>query len=226
MDIWYADINAVSPDRIIYDVLSPDEISVGKRFQTQHLRDHYYCAKYITRLLAGKYLNEPAGSIEILKTAEGKPYLGDGNVLHFNVSHSRNMFVLAFSDSPVGIDIEFARELPDLNSIASHICSENEYIYFNQLSTQDQHRYFFKLWSAKESFLKLTGSGLLREPKDIVIDNHKDLLGKGVVNMQHEGIIAYCTPLDFSVVDFHCFVCSQNPDNQWRLFDVVQENIL
>lgn len=69
--------------------------------------------------------------------------MGDGNALHFNVSHSRNMFVLTFSDSPVGIDIEFARELPELNSVASNICSENEYIYFNQLSTQDQHRYFF-----------------------------------------------------------------------------------
>ncbi|WP_333820839.1 hypothetical protein [Ohtaekwangia sp.] len=78
----------------------------------------------------------------------------------------------------------------------------------------------------KESFLKLIGSGLQKEPKDIAIDNHEDLLGKGVVNIQHEGIIAYCTPLDFSVVDFHCFVCSQNPDNQWKLVDVVQEDIL
>ncbi len=50
MEICYADINAVSRDRIIYDVLSPDEISVGKRFQTQHLPDHYYSSKYIARL--------------------------------------------------------------------------------------------------------------------------------------------------------------------------------
>lgn len=226
MDVWYANLNEILNDRIIYDVLSPDEILEGERFQMQHLRDRYYYTKYITRLLAGRYLNEPAHSIKMLKTAEGKPYLGDSNILHFNASHSSNMFVVTFSDSPVGIDVEFVRPLPDLDSVALDICSETEYNYFNHLPGQDQLRYFFKLWSVKESFLKLTGSGLLKDPRGITIVDHHNFLDNGIVKVMSEGVEAYCTSVDFEEGDFYCFVCSQREGIQVRLRGVVQENIL
>lgn len=226
MDVWYANLDEISNERIIYDVLSPDEISEGKRFRTQHLRGRYYCTKYIIRLLAGKYLNKPAHSITILKTAEGKPYLGDNHILHFNASHSSNMFVVTFSDSPVGIDIEFMRELPDFAGVALNVCSEDEYIYFNQLSGHDQRRYFFKLWSVKESFLKFTGFGLLKDPRDVTIADHDNFLENDIVKVISDGTVAYCTSIDFGDSDFFCFVCSQRAGDPVALRGVLQENVL
>lgn len=80
------------------------------------------------------------------KTTAGKPYLTDRTDVHFNISHSRNYAVCAVSDRPVGIDIEFIREI-DIRVIKRFLknCTPE-----NAVSE----------WTKRESFGKMTGIGI------------------------------------------------------------------
>ena len=66
-------------------------------------------------------------NIRFEKNEHGKLYLADSQDLYFNISHSQNAVVVAFSRHENGVDIEKIRNI-DLN-IAKHCFSieENEY---------------------------------------------------------------------------------------------------
>lgn len=85
----------------------------------------------------------------------GKPYLLGGENFHFNISHSRDWVVVAVDSMPVGIDIEAIHPIEE--SVAEHVFSpiENEEL----MSQADFQSHFFSLWSLKESFIKMVGTG-------------------------------------------------------------------
>lgn len=87
----------------------------------------------------------------------GKPALLGKSAPHFNISHSGNYAVCALSEIPCGIDIQKKKEL------------KNRHIFEKILSTKEQNEVFlskdktsafYKYWTRKESFLKLTGQGI------------------------------------------------------------------
>ena len=93
----------------------------------------------------------------------GKPYIENVPV-HFNLSHSGTFALCAVSDHEVGCDIErIARA--DLK-IAKRFFTASEYASILAAPTEDeQNIVFFRLWTLKESFLKVTGQGM-RLPLD------------------------------------------------------------
>ena len=93
----------------------------------------------------------------------GKPYIENAPV-HFNLSHSGTFALCAVSDHEVGCDIErIARA--DLK-IAKRFFCLSEYESIRARSTEDeQNAAFYRLWTLKESFLKVTGQGM-RLPLD------------------------------------------------------------
>ena len=97
---------------------------------------------------------------EVLYTAQGKPYLEKGEK-HFSISHSGEMVIMAFSDSPVGIDIELIKNR-DYQKISQKYFIEQEQSRISSLES------FLVVWTKKESFLKYTGDGLAKI-KDLVI---------------------------------------------------------
>lgn len=92
------------------------------------------------------------------KNAFGKPMLSDAPDCHFNVSHSGEWVVCAFSESPIGVDIE--RIKPTDYSIAKRFFSCNEYNELMSRTGYDQLTYFYRLWTLKESYIKAVGKGL------------------------------------------------------------------
>ena len=85
----------------------------------------------------------------------GKPMI-DG--LEFSLSHSGNMVICAVSDKPVGCDVEELRKAP--KGVAKRYFSENEKEYLNQFNGEDYDTAFFRLWTMKESYVKMTGEGM------------------------------------------------------------------
>lgn len=88
---------------------------------------------------------------QIVLGAHGKPLLPKG---YFSLSHSEGAVALALSDSPVGCDIERLRKAPV--RVAERKFTERER---GTLSFEYDDS-FFRIWTAKESYLKLTGEGL------------------------------------------------------------------
>lgn len=92
----------------------------------------------------------------ILRVDEhGKPYV-DG--LEFNLSHSGSLVICAVSDKPVGCDVEIFRKAP--KGVAERYFSESEKEYLNQFCGEDYDIAFFRLWTMKESYVKMTGEGM------------------------------------------------------------------
>ncbi len=90
--------------------------------------------------------------------SNGKPVLANEPDVHFNLSHSGNLAVCAVSDHPVGVDVEL---LQDMDPGVAGMCFqpvERRWIR----DAEDQARAFTRLWTRKESFLKLAGDGLSR----------------------------------------------------------------
>ena len=96
---------------------------------------------------------------QILRDKYGKPYI-IGSKDYFNVSHSGKYVAIAYSNYPIGIDIERQRKWIT-KSIAKEICSKSE--LFDLKNTPNFSEHFIKLWVLKESYLKATGLGFLSD---------------------------------------------------------------
>ncbi|MGN0436201.1 MAG: 4'-phosphopantetheinyl transferase family protein [Wujia sp.] len=100
------------------------------------------------------------------KGEHGKPYLMDYDKFYFNISHSGEYVVMAYSDRNVGIDIEKIR--PDNMAVAKRCFTDSELEYV-EYGNDSQHEYlqldtvdgrFFHIWTMKESYLKNLGCGI------------------------------------------------------------------
>ena len=89
----------------------------------------------------------------------GKPYLKDLPGLHFNLSHSGDMAVAAFSENEIGVDVQQMGAIS--RKLAKRFFSTEEYDFWVGLqSLPIQEHAFYRIWSLKESFLKVTGLGM------------------------------------------------------------------
>ena len=94
--------------------------------------------------------------------ANEKPYLKGKQDIYFNLSHSEDVAVCAISLWEVGCDIEKISDIP-LNIAKKYFC-ESEYDLISSQKTQEaKQEMFFRLWTLKESYIKMTGMGM-RKP--------------------------------------------------------------
>lgn len=107
-------------------------------------------------LLLNNVLHRYGISADTLRTDEhGKPTV-EG--ICFNLSHSGNYVICAVSEKPVGCDIEQIKEAP--KQMESRVFSPEEIRCLEQLSSEAYNREFFRLWTRKESYLKMKGIGI------------------------------------------------------------------
>ncbi len=168
VDIRYFDLDS---DRNIElgaakELLSPDELERAQRFHFDIHQDRFTRGRGALR----RALSEPTGtdakSIAFSYGAHGKPFI-DGCPIHFNLSHSQDLCVLATSSDPIGVDVEFIERKTDVLELARavFVASENEALF--NAAPNLQRRMFFDFWTAKEAYMKLIGTGLSLPPKNI-----------------------------------------------------------
>ncbi len=98
---------------------------------------------------------------------DGKPYLKNHRDIFFSLSHSGTAVLCAISDAPVGCDIQIIKNVPQ--GVARRAFSLEEQNAMMVTDAQIQRQYFYKLWTGKESYLKMTGEGLKHMPNDFTI---------------------------------------------------------
>ena len=122
--------------------------------------DRFMFERGLTRQIIGKVLDREPGSMEFERLEGGKPRLIESNLLHFNLSHCKDLFVLATStEVELGVDVERTQRSNNLERIALHYFSDEEI----DLLTSDPKQFEFRfthLWTAKESIGKLIGTGI------------------------------------------------------------------
>lgn len=97
------------------------------------------------------------------KGAQGKPFLEESKVC-FNLSHSGEWAVCAVSDQEVGVDVEslcrFEQHGNRMQGIVRRCLNEKERMHWENSKNQGEE--LVRIWTRKESFVKMTGEGLSR----------------------------------------------------------------
>jgi 4'-phosphopantetheinyl transferase len=150
-------------------------LAPGKRNRFNALRG----VKDRLRLLAGDLLIRETlaaalhcGAAEIkLSTGEhGKPYCANVQNVHFNLSHSGRYVIAALSDEEVGVDIEEIKPLTSQADMARVFMSDTERSRYESLPAFQRQSQFYRLWTAKESYIKFTGKGIFEDLGSISIE--------------------------------------------------------
>lgn len=136
------------------------EHKIGRKLLCQGLKDLYGIGTE----------NGEAPPME--KGPHGKPCLKDFPQIHFNISHTEGRAVCAIGEKALGIDIE--RVHPYRHSLLKLVLSESERDRMEELSEEERGRYFFRIWTLKESYGKAKGFGLTNPLTDISFDLRTD----------------------------------------------------
>ena len=111
----------------------------------------------------------------------GKPRLHEYPELHFNLSHAEGAAACALASSPVGIDIDRITKVEP--EVVCRVMNEKE----QAIIAQEGMVAFFRFWTMKEAFLKLTGEGLRNDLRNVLSD---------------------CSQIDFEVRNLQGYVCT------------------
>ncbi len=103
---------------------------------------------------------EPA-DLNFLTGDNGKPYLQGENTFKFNLSHSGEYVVVAYGSCELGVDMEEIRHMMNIDEAVAKRCFTNdEQDYISLVDDETREEKFIKLWTMKESYVKLTGKGI------------------------------------------------------------------
>ena len=136
----------------------------------------------------------------------GKPLVESRFTVWYNLSHSGDYIVAAFSHLEVGIDIEQKRKAR--MEVARRFFHPAEIQCLQNLAGDAQDELFFRYWSVKESFLKYTGSGLSSPLSgfEVRFDGHRPRIFQSE-NLRNLSISA--CPVDPA---YKCFVCAETTE--------------
>jgi len=144
--------------------LSDGERLRASRFVFERDRQRFILGRARLRHLLASRLDVQPDAVELAYGQRGKPALSRqfaDSDLRFNVSHSEDVAVYAFSRGrEIGIDVEAVRELRDADDIAARFFSRRENEAYLALDPRDRPLGFFHCWTRKEAFIKALGDGL------------------------------------------------------------------
>lgn len=156
--VWRIDIGQnLQSLKKLTQLLNPAESLRAGKYKQQKDNQRFIVSRAAQRIILGRYLQTPPAELEFILGDNKKPYLlgNDGDVLHYNLSHSGNWIVLAVAQSPLGADVEFVDPAFPFQDILEDNFSREEVDYIGTSTER-----FFALWTRKEAFLKATGQGL------------------------------------------------------------------
>lgn len=102
----------------------------------------------------------PPGKIRFRKNAFGKPELADISGLHFSLSRSNAIAVVAAGPRQLGIDVEFIRPIEDVTRLAREYFTATEVSRVSGTSAAGGTGIFYQIWARKEAIVKALGTGL------------------------------------------------------------------
>lgn len=183
--------------------LSREEAERYNRFRFNDDKFRFLLARYLLKTFAPEIAGQRHHSNDITFNEFGKPHFKD-SPLQFSISHSGDISAVAFSDSGcIGLDIEFHRNIDDMKALSSRFFSGKENIFLANCHDLEFRRNFFRIWSAKEAFLKASGTGVSTDLKSFSTVGKSGFSLSGSIN---EGR-AYKLKEIFIEENYSSFIC-------------------
>lgn len=143
------------------------------RFHRDADRERWTIGRLALRRVLGERLGREPGGLVLDTGPHGKPYLAGGPA--FNLSHSGEDLVIAVAETtPLGVDVEPLRTLPDWRALATIICTEGELATLERLDPGARPHALLALWTRKEALLKGVGVGIARHLRDVEMSAEPD----------------------------------------------------
>ncbi len=114
--------------------------------------------------------SRPIPDLTVTRPQYGKPCLRHAPEIQFSVTHSGEYWMCAVSLQKVGLDLQAAQRA-QTQKIARRFFHPREAGYL-----QEHPGDFFKVWSAKESYVKFTGQGIDSSFSDFSVVGTQGLL--------------------------------------------------
>ena len=144
-----------------------------------------YPFRRLARVCLGSYLHTNSDLMVLRDNSFGKPFLEDFPDIHFSISHTKGLYVVAVSDMPIGVDAEKVRAI-DMQ-VVNRFYSDHEQIYVLCGSGELDRRYT-EIWTMKEAYAKWLGKDMK------MLYERYDILGKKEIRLflDEEYCMAVC----------------------------------
>lgn len=160
--VWRRGLARYDEADALVGVLSEEERLRAARFVFERDAARYIVGRASLRQILSAYLGVAPDRIGFSYGPHGKPALAfPREPLTFNVSHSGDLALYAVSwDRRVGVDVERARHVDDLQGLAAQVFAPAEREELASLPVDQRASAFFEGWTRKEAFIKAVGDGL------------------------------------------------------------------
>jgi 4'-phosphopantetheinyl transferase len=141
--------------------LAPDERARMLRFRFERDRTTFLLARAVLRRLLADRVGTTPDAPRFAYNDYGKPSLVGAADLQFNVSHTDGVVAIALSHcGRIGIDVEHAIRERAAFEAARQFFAVSECLAIERAPEQQRHATFFRLWTAKEAYIKARERGL------------------------------------------------------------------
>lgn len=132
--------------------------------------DRFLCAEAYILLRRGlREVFGLTGEFEFEFEPSGKPRIAGRSDIFFSISHCSRCVACIVSDAPVGIDVE---DIQYDELLSKKVCNSEELQRIAAAANPAEE--FTKLWTMKESFLKMTGQGIVNDLPAVLQENHTE----------------------------------------------------
>lgn len=138
---------------------------------------------------------------KVTKGPYGKPMV-EG--VQFNLSHTEGLVICAVSQEKVGCDVEKIKQVPE--GVAERFFHNNEKKY---------DKAFFRIWTLKESYMKMTGEGVHLSMCDFEVH-----LGEKV-SIWRRGELQECFMKEYDIPGYQIAVCAEEEEFSEIIWETV-----
>jgi 4'-phosphopantetheinyl transferase len=162
--VWRIDLPAFEPHLSALTALLNDaERAHAARYGHRQDQVRAIVSRASLRLLLARETGLAPEALVFAHGANGKPMLAPPlSGVHFNVSHSGDVVLIAVSPdcAKLGIDVEQTVPLPDADAMAANLLTAREQAAYETLSASARVQAVYQAWTCKEALAKACGDGV------------------------------------------------------------------
>jgi len=156
--IWSADTRQmhVTAEAQLIRMLSESESAKLVRRHQGDRRQEFILSRILMRMALSRHYDRPLEHWCFSESDHAAPTLLNptGPLLNICLSHSNGRILVALSDQPVGVDIEYIDARRPIPDIARRVFTPKQQAQLQQLEAKAAQRIFFELWTRKEALVK------------------------------------------------------------------------
>lgn len=176
--------------------LDDSELNRAKRYHFEKDRNRFIICRVLLKFVLARHTRQDIANIQIDTNSNKKPYLISDKTIHFNLSHTEDLALIALYDSAIGIDLEIKNSDYKFQDVLTHVYSNAEIKYI--LNSENQINTFYKFWTRKEAIVKATGIGINEHLLQIpAMDGHHKVESNIIGGVKNLNV------LSFDVEDAH-----------------------